>query len=574
MRTTVTAALLSAVALAACSDLPQPVEPAFSVGAEAGAALQVLPDRYIVVFNERGGHAGALARELVSAHGGELGFVYEHALQGFSARLSPQAATALARNPNVAYVEPDQVVHTVATQSNATWGLDRVDQRSLPLNGTYIYDATGSGVNAYIIDTGIRLTHNEFTGRLIGGYDAITNGGSASDCNGHGTHVAGTVGGTTYGVAKAVKLSPVRVLNCQGSGTTSGVIAGVDWVTANHAKPAVANMSLGGGASTSLDNAVTNSVNKGVTYVVAAGNSTADACNYSPARAAGAITVGATTSTDARASYSNFGSCVDIFAPGSSITSAWHTSNTAINTISGTSMASPHVAGVAALYLQGNTGAAPATVWNAIRDNATPNVVGNPGSGSPNRLLYSRFSGGTTPTAPNAPSSLAASAVSSSQINLSWTDNAGNEDGFRIERCTGSGCTGFAQIATLGANATSFSNTGLGAGTSYSYRVLAYNAGGSSAYSNTASATTQSMPPPAGIGLSVTAYKVKGLQTADLEWTGATASVDVFRDNVKVATVTASSYTDGINNRGGGSYVYRVCNAGTSTCSEDVTATF
>jgi aqualysin 1 len=217
-------------------------------------------------------------------------------------------------------------------------------------------------VNAYIIDTGIRLDHVEFTGRLIGGFDAITSGGSANDCNGHGTHVAGTVGGTVYGVAKAVKLSPIRVLDCNGSGTTSGVIAGVDWVAANHVKPAVANMSLGGGASTALDDAVRNSIAAGVTYAVAAGNGDfigrqQPACNYSPARVREALTVGATTSSDAKASWSNYGECVDLFAPGVSITSAWHTSNTATNTISGTSMASPHVAGVAALYLEANPSA-------------------------------------------------------------------------------------------------------------------------------------------------------------------------------------------------------------------------
>jgi subtilisin family serine protease len=279
----------------------------------------------------------------------------------------------------------------MTTQNNATWGLDRIDQRNLPLSGTYTYDVSGSGVRAYIIDTGIHYSHNEFGGRASFGYDAL--GGDGSDCNGHGTHVAGTVGGTVYGVAKNVALYAVRVLNCSGSGTTSGVIAGVDWVRNNAIKPAVANMSLGGGASTSLDNAVSNAIASGVTFAVAAGNSSANACNYSPARVASALTVGSTTSSDSRSSFSNFGSCLDLFAPGSSITSAWRTSNTATNTISGTSMASPHVAGVAALYLSisGNSGASPSTVASAIINNATTGVVGNAGSGSPNRLLHSRF---------------------------------------------------------------------------------------------------------------------------------------------------------------------------------------
>jgi subtilisin family serine protease len=258
-------------------------------------------------------------------------------------------------------------------------------------------------VSAYIIDTGIRFSHTQFGGRAVSGYDAV-DGGSADDCNGHGTHVAGTVGSSTYGVAKSVRLVGVRVLNCQGSGTNSGVIAGVDWVTQNHAagQPAVANMSLGGGASTALDNAVNNSINDGVTYAIAAGNSNANACNYSPARVAAAVTVGSTTSSDARSSFSNYGTCLDLFAPGSSITSTWHTSNTATNTISGTSMATPHVAGVGALYLQGNPAASPATVRNAIVNTATSGVLTGVGSGSPNRLLYSLL---TAPPPPPPPPS-------------------------------------------------------------------------------------------------------------------------------------------------------------------------
>ncbi len=317
---------------------------------------------------------------------------YDAALNGFAARLPDRAVEALRSHPFVEYVEADQTLTLETTQSNATWGLDRIDQRALPLSKTYTYNVTGSGVKAYIIDTGIRFSHNEFGGRASSGYDAV-DGGSADDCNGHGTHVAGTVGGATYGVAKGVTLIAVRVLDCNGSGSTSGVIAGVNWVTSNHqaGQPAVANMSLGGSVSSSLDSAVNNSINDGVTYAIAGGNSNANACNYSPARVSAAITVGATTSSDARASYSNYGSCLDIFAPGSSITSAWYTSNTATNTISGTSMATPHVTGAAALYLQRNPSASPATVRNALVNNATTNVVTSAGSGSPNRLLYTLF---------------------------------------------------------------------------------------------------------------------------------------------------------------------------------------
>lgn len=317
--------------------------------------------------------------------------VYTAALQGLAVRLSPENLAALRQDARVAYIEADQLMSIDATQSGATWGLDRIDQRALPLSTTYTYTNTGSGVNAYIIDTGIRISHSEFGGRASVGYDAIGDGQNGNDCNGHGTHVAGTVGGLVYGVAKSVRLYAVRVLNCSGSGTNSGVIAGVDWVRQNAQKPAVANMSLGGGASSALDTAVNNAVNAGITFALAAGNSNRDACNFSPARVAAGITVGATTSTDARASYSNYGSCLDLFAPGSAITSAWISSNTSTNTISGTSMATPHVAGEAALYLQSNPAASPSVVRNALVGNATSSVVTSAGRRSPNLLLYSNY---------------------------------------------------------------------------------------------------------------------------------------------------------------------------------------
>jgi len=353
-------------------------------------SLTAIPGRYIVVF-QPGTPAAAMnaVAEQARGLGGQVDFVYDSALSGFAGNFPEQAIFGLSHNPNIEFIEADQEITLDATQSPATWGLDRIDQRNLPLNNTYTYNFTGSGVTAYIIDTGIRITHNQFGGRASYGYDFVDNDSNANDCNGHGTHVAGTVGGSTYGVAKGVSLVAVRVLNCSGSGTTSGVIAGINWVTSKHTTgKAVANMSLGGGASTALDNAVRNSIADGIVYAIAAGNSNASACSYSPARVSEAITVGATTSTDARASYSNKGSCLDLFAPGSSITSAWYTSNTATNTISGTSMATPHVAGVSALYLQGHN-ATPLQVRNAIVGAATQNVVGNPGTGSPNLLLYS-----------------------------------------------------------------------------------------------------------------------------------------------------------------------------------------
>lgn len=337
--------------------------------------------------------ARATAQELSRAYRGQMRHVYRHALHGFVAHLSEADAQALAEDPRVRYVEENGHVQLDAVQTDATWGLDRVDQVDLPLDETYVYNASGAGVNAYIIDTGIRLTHGDFAGRAFTGYDAVTPGGDANDCNGHGTHVAGTVGGSTWGLAKAVDLYAVRVLDCGGSGTFAGVVAGVDWVTENHIQPAVANMSLGGGASQALDDAVAASIAAGVVYAVAAGNESTDACTRSPARTPDAITVGSTTSTDARSSFSNMGTCVDIFAPGSSVTSAWHTSDTATNTISGTSMASPHVAGAAALYLSTNPTASPEQVASVLVSNATPDRISNPGNGSPNLLLYTGFIG-------------------------------------------------------------------------------------------------------------------------------------------------------------------------------------
>jgi subtilisin family serine protease len=294
----------------------------------------------------------------------------------------------LSNDPRVIFVEQDSIMEANITQSNPPWGLDRIDQRDLPLSQTYSYTTTGAGVNVYIIDTGIRRTHTQFGGRAFIGFDAIGDGQNTNDCNGHGTHVAGTVGGSTFGVAKGVRLFAVRVLSCNGSGSNSGVIAGVNWVTSNHIDPAVANMSLGGGASTALDSAVRNSIAAGVTYAVSAGGSNTNAANFSPARVAEAITVGSSTISDARSSFSSFGSVVDIFAPGSSIPSAWFTSDTATATLSGTSMASPHVAGVAARILQGNPGASPATVRNEIVNNATLNRLTGIPTGTSNRLLF------------------------------------------------------------------------------------------------------------------------------------------------------------------------------------------
>jgi subtilisin family serine protease len=367
---------------------------------ETGTAA-VVKDSYIVVLKS-GSAVPATAAALRGAYGGKVGHTYEHALSGFELSTNETAARKLAADPRVSYVQRNGVFRVTTTQSNPPWGLDRIDQRALPLSSSYTYDTTASNVHAYIIDTGIRFSHQQFGGRAVSGTDTVDNDNNASDCAGHGTHVAGTVGGSTYGVAKGVQLVAVRVLNCSGSGTTAGVVAGIDWVTANAIKPAVANMSLGGGADSTLDAAVNRSIASGVTYAVASGNDSTNACNSSPARVANAITVNASTSTDARASFSNYGTCTDIFAPGNQILSSWYTSDTATNTISGTSMATPHVTGAAALVLAANPGYTPAQVAAALVANATPGVITSPGSGSPNLLLYTG-SGSTTPPTTTPP---------------------------------------------------------------------------------------------------------------------------------------------------------------------------
>ncbi|MBP1493432.1 S8 family peptidase [Acinetobacter nosocomialis] len=359
---------------------------------DSSQAKGIIKNQYIVILNKDIGPAKDFAQNIAKQHGGRILQSYDSALKGFAIYLPDTAGTAfieaMKKNPQVLSVENDTVVNIDATtQTNPDWGLDRIDQKALPLNSTYSYSQTGSGTTAYIVDTGILSTHQEFSGRVLSGYTAISDGNGTTDCNGHGTHVAGTVGGTTYGVAKNVKLVPVRILGCDGSGASSNVIAGLDWILKNGSKPAVVNMSLGGAASSSLDSAVENLYNNGYVMVVAAGNSNTDSCTSSPARTSNAITVAATDNTDTRASYSNYGSCVDIFAPGSQINSSWIGSNTATKVLNGTSMATPHVAGVVAELLQSTPTATPQTITSNLLNQATSDVVKNP-SGSPNRLLY------------------------------------------------------------------------------------------------------------------------------------------------------------------------------------------
>ncbi len=443
-RITVVAAL--ALGVSACSDGPSPVAPAATLApapasfAKSGVPL---PGQYIVQLRDDETDVPGKAVKIAAKYAGKLTHVYTSAMKGMALSLPDEVVAALRADPDVLLVEQDQTMTIDATQTGATWGIDRIDQRTLPLSGTYVYNADGTGVTVYIIDTGINFTHSEYNGRAVKGIDEVTVGGTAAYCNGHGSHVAGTVGGTTYGVAKKVSLVAVRVLDCSGSGSTSGVIAGIDWVTAqknaNPSVPSAANMSLGGGVSSTLNAAVARSVAAGVTYAVAAGNDGGDACLHSPAAEPSAITVGATDINDGFASFSNRGSCVDINAPGVNITSAWYSSNTATNTISGTSMATPHVAGAAALYLQVVPTATPAQVDAALKANASTTSVP---SGTTNKFLYTAWISAGAPPPPPPPSTdpVASYTYTCSQLTCSF-DGTGSTNAAAYSWTFGDGGT-------------------------------------------------------------------------------------------------------------------------------------
>lgn len=437
---------------------------------------------YIVVFN-KGREVAGLAAELAAVHGGEIRHVYRYALEGAAYRMTKAQAEAMARNPWVARVEQDYALSVVADQANPpSWGLDRVDQRNLPLNNNYHYDFNGSGVRVYVIDSGIRTTHNDFGGRAVWGKDCTGQG--QSDPIGHGTHVAGTIGSATYGIAKNVSLYAVKVCTSSTSCTNADILCGIDYVnaqrTANPSVPMVANMSLGGGLNTTLNNAVNASVNGRIFYAVAGGNAGVDACNTSPASAGNAFTVGATNISDGRSIFSfgssNFGPCLDAFAPGSAITSTWHTSNTATNTIDGTSMATPHVAGAAALVLHQNPSWSAYQAMSEIAERATLNKVTNAGAGSPNRLLYT-LAVAPPAGAPPMPASLTVTNGQCWSVNsASWAASAGATH-YELYRSTNSSYTS-QTLEYSGPN----TSKGVLASTITYLRVRACNANGCSAY--------------------------------------------------------------------------------------------
>lgn len=504
----------------------------------ASAAQDESEGTYILVL--RSSNDIDVAEAEVVKSGGRTEKRFTHAINALSVRVKHSEVARLRNNPKVLFVELDQPVYALDTQNpSPSWGLDRLDQRTLPLNSTFTATDKGVGVDAYIVDTGILSTHTDFAGRMSTGYSAISDGNGTNDCNGHGTHVAGTTAGATYGIAKSATLIPVRVLDCTGSGTFSGVIAGLDWIVSHHVagKPAVANMSLGGGASSSVDLAVQNVISDGVVMAVAAGNDGLNACNYSPARAVNAITVGSTTSTDARSTFSNTGSCVDIFAPGSGITSAWIGSTTATNTISGTSMATPHVAGVAAVLFGRYPTSTPAQIATMLRNSATPNIVASAGTGSPNYLLYLDPVGGPivapTPVAPSAPTGITITS-SSGSLSVGFTAGAAGTSPITSYQYSLDGGSWLPR--QTGTTASPIVITGLTNGTTYLVSIRAISLDGTGAASVPVSTTIPSAPTAPTIGTAT----ANASRTATVRWTLGANGGSVITSHVVTAYLNGS----------------------------------
>jgi subtilisin family serine protease len=548
-------ALLGLMGVFACGEF-DPSAPGSSSGGDAAGAGH---ERFIVMVAQ-----SARPADVASGHGIEPDFVYEHVLNGFAAKIPPRAHEALSRNPHVLSIEADGIF-TVSTnsQTNPAWGLDRVDQRALPLDGQYAYDASGLGVSIYVVDTGIRHGHSDFQGRAEFGFDIWDAG--AEDCHGHGTHVASTAGGRTFGVAKQARLVSVRVMNCNGVGMGSYVVRGLDWIMANGTRPGVVNMSIAGGGSSALAEALANIMEAGFVVVAAAGNSDADACGVAPANSPYTLAVAASDNSDRRASFSNWGDCVDLFAPGVSITAACYTSDTATCKKSGTSMSSPFVAGGAALFFSTNPFASSTDAMDWLRHHSTRNAVSGAKTES-NHLLYTLGAGGGAgddddskpPPTTNPPT--ADFTALCTYLDCQFTDQSSGD--------VATWTWGFGDGGTSTARSPTHTYSVAG---SYHVRLTVTGSDGQSSTAERSVAVTE---PTGDIELTTTIVKSRGLNEVHLTWFGATSSiVDIFRDGLLLATSEDTGfYVDTILTRGKISHVYRVCEAGTAVCSGFVSA--
>lgn len=545
-----TALILLCAALAGCQDVQAP-ENAIPAGLQPITAAAPAP-RFIVTVRE-GESPLAVARD----HGVVPTVVFERVATGFAGRMGDAARSGLLKDGRVQRVERDLDIRADDVQAAASWGLDRVDQRALPLSGTYSFDANGAGVTVYIVDTGIRYTHSDFGGRAGFGFDLF--GGNGADCYGHGTHVAGIVSGTKYGVAKGAALVSVRVIDCDGAGTISGVVAGLDWIAMHGKRPAVANLSMSSGASTAFDDAIRRLHQAGVVTAVSAGNSDADACKQSPARVREAMTVGASDANDLRASFSNHGSCIDWFAPGVSIVSTCHGSDLASCTRSGTSVAAPHTAGAAALFLQRNPGATPQQVHDGLLAQSSKGLIGQARSAN-NHLLFTLGDTDDTPVARENAPPLAMYGTTCVHLDCSFSDLSGDADGSVVawRWDFGDGTTSAERHPKH-----SFPGTGI-----YDVRLTVTDDGGLSASASEPIAV-EAAP---RIGLEAKAVKVRGVTSVTLSWTGAeTSTVDIIRNNVTYASVTGvDRFVDVLGKGKVPAYPYRVCEVGTGVCSRVV----